>query len=189
MTNLTGLQIDDNRLTDGDLKNFARLTGLTTLSLRDARDVHGSGFKELGALNKLTILGLVKSGVDDAGLAEVARFSNLERLNLGQTWISPKGLSQLVHLANLKDLDLDGCRRINDTAFPELAKFKHLRSLNLDKTRVTGDLVPELDSNLPDCSITWPPQAQQAEQMRGMRRNWGMQPQKPKKPEKAVPKG
>ncbi len=176
MTNLTGLQIDGSRLTDGDLKNFAGLTGLTTLSLRNARDVHGSGLKELGALTKLAVLGLFNSGVDDAGLAEVARFPNLERLNLGQTWISPKGLSELAGLANLKHLELDGCRRINDSAFAEFAKLKHLRSLNLDKTRVTGDLVPELQSILPACLITWPAQARQAVRMRMMRQQQGQTP-------------
>jgi RND family efflux transporter MFP subunit len=176
MTNLTGLQIDGTRLTDGDLKDFARLTGLTTLSLRNARDVHGSGLKDLGALTKLAVLGLFNSGLDDAGLAEVARFPNLERLNLSQTWISPKGLSELARLPNLKHLELDGCRRINDSALAELVKLKHLRSLNLDKTRVTGEIVPELQSNLPDCSITWPAQAQQAAQMRMMRQRQGQTP-------------
>ncbi len=162
MTNLEMLGIESNQITDAGLKNLSNLTSLTALDLSDARNFHGSGLRNLRASTKLQTLGLSNSGIDDAGLAEVARLGNLQFLDLDRTWISPKGLAALAGLPKLKQLSLDGCRRINDGAFSELAKFKHLRSLNLDNTRVTGQHAAQLANWVPNCSITWPAQVQQA---------------------------
>jgi hypothetical protein len=179
MTNLEKLGIESDQINDASLKNLSNLASLTVLDLSDARNFHGGGLRKLSAATKLQVLGLSNSGIDDAGLAEVARFPNLQHLDLGRTWISPKGLSPLAGLANLKSLDLDGCRRINDSAALELAKFKHLRSLNLDNTRVTVDRFAQLGNWLPNCSITWPAQVQQAF---GKRARQQQQTQQPKGP-------
>lgn len=166
LNKLTDLRISSSRLTDDGVKSLASLHELGTLQLIGARYLRGNSLKDLSGLKSLKVLSLADSAIDDAALAHVAQFSTLADLNLSGTWISSKGLSQLVRLTHLKDLDLSRCRRIDDGAIPALTKLGQLRGLNLNDTRVTAEVVPELQERLPNCRITWPPKAQPAAQMR-----------------------
>jgi len=122
-----GLDFHGLKVTDGDLKELARLTNLQFLRL--------SGTK-----------------VTDAGLKELAGLSNLRALDLGSTQVSDAGLKGLAGIKDLRLLLLDGTK-VTHEGLKELKSLKSLRSVNLRKTGVTKEGITQLKKALPACRI------------------------------------
>ena len=117
LTNLTHLDLSDNRLERGDimiLRNSPHLANLTHLDLSDNR-IRADGVYRLAGsphLANLTHLNLANASLADPGaeiLAQSPKFANLRSLNVVGNLIADGGaraLAESPHLANLTRLDL-----------------------------------------------------------------------------------
>jgi hypothetical protein len=122
-----GLDFHGLKVTDGDVKELARLKNLRFLRMNDTQ-------------------------VTDAGLKHLARLSDLRAVDLGGTRVSDAGLMELAGLKNLQMLLLDNTRVTNE-GLKELASLKSLRSVNLRKTAVTEEGLRQLKKALPECRV------------------------------------
>jgi serine/threonine protein kinase/Leucine-rich repeat (LRR) protein len=219
LTGLKTLIFGGNHVTDAGIRSLAPLKQLTELSVSGhAREVHGSGFEALRGTNTLRSLDVSGSGLDDDGASRIGQLTSLERLNLRDTWISGEGLAALAGLTHLKDLNLSRCRRLQTNDLTHLSrlatlekldlsdcritdesmrslvdvlkKLKNLRLLNLNGTRVSLQMINEVNRSKddilpPQLGIAWPSQPAPADP------DWGTNksPEPAKSPAPAAPPG
>ena len=138
LPNLRELTIGGNKLTDLGVQMLRQLPQLTYLDL--------SGFQR-------TDSGLWSISLTDAGLESVATLGDLKELRLGGTSVSGRGLEQLKGLQEIERLDLQGCKRITDTAVPVLSSFTRLKVLDVKDTALTAEALEGLKKALPQAQI------------------------------------
>jgi hypothetical protein len=122
-----GLELDDPRATDEQIKQIKDLQQLTSLNLFDTR-------------------------VTDAGLKHLKGLQQLIRLDLGRTEVTDEGMKELKEFKRLTFLDLFGTS-ITDAGLKELKELKQLTFLGLSKTLITDAGKKELREALPKCRI------------------------------------
>ena len=158
-------------VTDTGLKEIAKLTSLTTLTLSYTK-VSDAGLKELAPLKNLTTLTTPK--VTDQTLAVLreinllhaltqatnpngsrpAKPEDVTGLNLSNTpLVTDMGLKELATLKSLTYLGLYGTS-VTDAGLKELTPLKTLTTLDLGYTKVTNAGVAELRKALPKCKIS-----------------------------------
>jgi hypothetical protein len=122
-----GLDLQRQKVTDGELKELARLKNLRYLRLNGTQ-------------------------VTNAGLKQLSGLSDLQAVDLGGTQVSDAGLKELAGLKNLQVLLLDNTKVTNE-GLKELTSLKALRAVNLRKTGVTEEGVRQLQKALPECRL------------------------------------
>jgi hypothetical protein len=122
-----GLDLHGRKVTDGDLKELARLKTLRYMRLND-------------------------TPVTSAGLTHLSGLSDLQAVDLGGTQVSDAGLKELAGLKNLQVLLLDNTKVTNE-GLMALTPLKALRAVNVRKTQVTEEGVRQLQKALPDCRV------------------------------------
>lgn len=129
MTNLTSLELNDNKcVTDGAFK-LGGLPFLATLSLTGGCLITDVGMARLIGLTTLSLS--ENSSITDRGISHL---TNLTRLNLSENpLITDKGLRGL---SNLTWLNLHMCNRVHGRG---LARMKNLRTLNLSNNKTIKD--------------------------------------------------
>jgi internalin A len=162
LTELKGLGLQGDRLTDAGLAHLRRLTKMESFQLASngPMQITSKGLAHLAGMVNLWQLVLIKSKVeslepirgmtsltnliimgaclDDAGLAPLAGFTKLEGLNLSgkDQAFGDAGLAPLAGLKTLKDLFLSDTM-VGDAGLAHLVGLSKLESLNLDGTQVT----------------------------------------------------
>jgi Leucine-rich repeat (LRR) protein len=167
LTDLTSLDLSDNRLGDADALALASLVNLTSLDLRDnwigdagAQSLAGlvnltslglggykvrrsphkagdAGAQALAALVNLTSLDLWYNNIGDAGAEALAGLNNLNSLSLRYNHIGDAGVQALAGLVNLTSLDLH-MNKMGDMGAQALASLVNLTSLDLGGNEI-GD--------------------------------------------------
>ncbi|MFP6854517.1 MAG: leucine-rich repeat domain-containing protein, partial [Opitutales bacterium] len=143
MTNLTGLNLNANRITD--LTPLAKLTNLERL------DLAKNTITKLGPLSELThlkTLNLSDNKIKD--ITPLAKLNNCEQLDLGNNYVAD--LSPLANWNKLIVLRLE-YNQINDLA--PLAKLTHLENLFLTRNPITEKQKEILEKALPNCKIVF----------------------------------
>jgi Leucine-rich repeat (LRR) protein len=108
-------------ITDDGFRAFADMAGLRQLSVRGI-PLTGAGLARLGAKDKLAVLRLNETGINDAALEHLRGLKNLARLELRQTQISDAAVDLLGGLKRLKVLDV-GQTEISDAGAKRLAEL------------------------------------------------------------------
>jgi hypothetical protein len=134
-----------------------KLSALPTITVPFGLDLHDQKvtdgeLKELAGLKELRYLRLNSTQVTNAGLKHLSNLSDLLVVDLGSTLVSDAGLKELAGLKHLQVLLLDNTKVTNE-GLKELTSLKSLRAVNLRKTGVTEEGVRQLQKALPDCRV------------------------------------
>ena len=105
-TSVRTLQIGGEQVTDENLADVGRMTGLEELSISWGYHLTDKGFVHLSGLKRLRILEVDHSKMTDASLGAIGKLTNLEELRIGGAGFSDRGLAQLKGLTRLKYLSL-----------------------------------------------------------------------------------
>ncbi len=142
LTQLERLDLpDDASITDADLAQLARLTGLRFLGVHDPR-ITDVGLAALNEMTSLKILMLSGTQVSGAGLRSLRAMTQLDRLNLSQTRVDDLG--SIAHLTRLTELDLS-LTPIDDDGLAPIAGLAGLNVLALRGTHVTARGIAHLN--------------------------------------------
>jgi hypothetical protein len=118
-------------------------------------EVDDDAMKKLADLRHLRSLSLDGTTVSDDGLRHLAHLTTLEALWLWETPTGDKGLQHLAGLSNLRELRTGP--NVTDTSVSLLGKLRKLEHLDLRDTGMTADGVARLKEVLPNCRIDWSP--------------------------------
>lgn len=123
MHSLRSVELLEGRLTDSGLKQWAQLTGLTSLSLRACAELTDDGLQLLGALSRLQEIDLADCyNLSDATLASLANLSALSKLDLACCdSFTATGLAALGRVSTLHTLLLPACWHVDDGMLGTLA--------------------------------------------------------------------
>lgn len=138
---------------DRSLKAIAGLTELTTLNLSGAWATD-EGLVHLRKMQKLTRVGLARTGISDRGLRELSGLKRLGALDVRYSDVSSVGLEHLRDCADLAELKLDDTK-VTNAGLKQLASFKKLAKLDLGQR--TGEALRELPAldNLTELKISF----------------------------------
>ena len=166
------LHLADSQVTDSDLEDIAKISGLRGLIL-DRTGITNVGMKKLSNLSNLTQLSARRTAISecpslsrmhdlialDLGFTSIseidtAGLDSLETLNLRSTKIDDTAIELLSALPNLKSLDISGVigePTITDKGALSLTpeKFPQLSNLYIYSTHVSDDTITELKSRFP----------------------------------------
>jgi hypothetical protein len=134
-TDVAGVSLFNNQVTDVDVEHVKTLTRLRSLTL-DNTQVTDSGLGHLRGLSNLHDLSLSDTQVTDAGIEHLRGMLRLKELNLDNTKVTDAGLGHLRGLPQLQVLSLNRTR-VTDAGLEHLRGLPKLTGLSLDKTRVT----------------------------------------------------
>ena len=96
--------------------------------------------KEISHMEKLEVLDLSGTNVDDEGLKQLAQLKHLKTLYLkGREKITNKGLANFAPLSNLETLNLSKDTWITGVGLGAIASLPSLRILRLDKSDIKDD--------------------------------------------------
>jgi serine/threonine protein kinase len=91
---LTGIEYDNNLVGTKDIKYFAAIPKLTSLSLPHCQ-LSPDAYPELGKMTKLTHLSLADTATSDTDLAQLSTLTNLAYIDLAGTNVTPAGLAKV----------------------------------------------------------------------------------------------
>lgn len=163
LTDLKGIDIASDRVTDVGLARLTEMTELQSLSLRGVwrRDcITNAGIKYLSKMRRLerfnigseeltdaclpdlaqigTLKELALGGeISDNGLRCIARMRSLEALFLSSGAVTDKGLLHLVELKSLRQLTLSRANKVTDAGVAQLAQLSSLKILSLHVPKIT----------------------------------------------------
>jgi WD40 repeat protein/Leucine-rich repeat (LRR) protein len=132
---LTGINLDDTRVTDADLLRLGDCKDLTHLSLTGTQ-VGDAGVVRFKDCENLIGLWLAATKVTDAGLAHFRNCKKLESLGLWSTRISDAGLAHFKDCEKLTGLSV-GWTEVSDAGLAHFKDCKDLGHLAVPGTRVT----------------------------------------------------
>ncbi len=116
----------DSKISDGAWEHLKQLTTLESLYLRGMRD---SAMSNLTPLNRLRLLYIIDTDVNDPGLAYLKGLNQLHTLELTGTKVTDEGICDL------------------------LKGFSQLQRLDLRGTKVTQEGIREIRAALPGCKL------------------------------------
>jgi internalin A len=136
-TGVVSVGIENDALTDADLKHLGACANLQRLTLLNCPKVTGTGFGALASCKKLEALSATACALTDAAPRALASVSALEELNLDGAKLTDAGLRALAVLPALEALSLEGAP-VNGTAFaaPGWAK---VRDLNIARSALSDE--------------------------------------------------
>lgn len=123
LTNLESLDLGNQLIMKGGLKNLSGLKNLTRLNL-NYTNTTDEEVADLVALTNLKDLRLANTQITDAGLVSVGKLKELELLYLFGTKVSDAGLQNLKDLKHLRNLMVSS-KQVTPQAKENL--FKHIR--------------------------------------------------------------
>lgn len=133
---LYSLDLSDGKVTDRQLQQVVRLTGLKVLNLTGA-EITDDGLKYLNPLTNLRYLFLNITAINGSGLKNLAGMKVLERLDLRGTEVDDRGIMTLPLLPSLTAIVLRDTKITND-GLKCLRMTAKLESLDCSSTNVTG---------------------------------------------------
>jgi len=129
--------IENDALTDADLKHLSGCANLERLTLLNCPKVTGTGFAHLAPCKKLKALSAFACALADAAPRALASLSALEELNLDGANLTDAGLRALAALPTLEVLSLEGVP-VRGTAFAAPG-WANVRELNLARAAVSDE--------------------------------------------------
>ncbi|MBY0551631.1 MAG: hypothetical protein K2W95_30390 [Candidatus Obscuribacterales bacterium] len=130
---LRSLSLPSAKIDIADLRKFASIPKLTSLSLSDSKNLTDADFAQIPAMAQLQRLDLSRSKIQSLG---AERFQGLTTLTLSGTEVNDASLRNIALLATLSTLDLKGTK-VTDACVPYLKNCPQLRSLTMGKTDIT----------------------------------------------------
>jgi len=138
-----------NGITDQGLQHLANFK--PRFLLLDVTDIKGPGLDNLNP-ERLAILSLRHTPIDDAGIKHLAHLANLNHLALDGTAITDSALDVVGKFDKLLSLSLIGTQ-VTDAGLEKLRNLENLNELHPHDTSVTITGVKHLQSALPKCHI------------------------------------
>ena len=140
-------QAQENWLSDAPLEDWYGVSTdengrVTTLRI-DGEYMDGPIPKELGNLDKLTLLHLIHDDLTGPIPKELGNLIHLRGLYLGNNQLSGPIPKELGNLDSLRYLSLGG-NRLSGSIPKELGNLVYLRNLELEANRLSGRIPPEL---------------------------------------------
>jgi Leucine-rich repeat (LRR) protein len=129
--------IENDALTDADLKHLSACANLQRVALLNCPKVTGAGFAVLAPCSKLKALTAFACALTDDAPRALAALAALEELNLDGAHLSDAGLRALAALPALEVLSLEGAP-VSGTAFAAPG-WANLRELNLARAAVSDE--------------------------------------------------
>jgi hypothetical protein len=151
LTNLRELIIEQSQITDDGLSYLTDLRGLEHLRIRGAR-ITDQGIERLLPLEQLRILNLPQAWFTDTALQDLSGLEQLELLRFGSPHVTDDGLQSVACLPNLRFLHIIDTP-ITDGGLRHLETLTELESLYLDGTRVSDEGIERLLSALPELHL------------------------------------
>lgn len=116
-------------ITDGGLKSLREFPELTALTLREVKNVTGTGLAHLKG-SKVVGLNLAESGLTDAGLAALKEAGlELTTFSIIGTGVTDAGLKHLGEMKLTGGLQLQQCANVTDAGIRHLEKLTALAQL------------------------------------------------------------
>jgi hypothetical protein len=143
---VVALDLSGAGLTDGGMKELARLKNLTFLDVRKTQ-VSGAGLRDLAPLKKLVTLHLDREQMTDATLHNLRAAGLLHALADAKA----KGNARPRSADEVHVLTLNGT--LTDAGLLELVGLKNLTELHLVQTNVSDAGITRLRKALPECRI------------------------------------
>ena len=163
LSSLKDLDLSSTPITNQGIRRLASLTELLSLKLAHTR-IGDPALETIGTLEGLQQLDLSGNRVTDTGLGFLSSLSALVELNIssccGESQITADGISALLSLSALRILDLSGSR-IQDADIELLAEL-NVTQLNVERTALTKSGAERLARLLPQCRVTYEPEAGEA---------------------------
>ncbi|MDO5565196.1 MAG: hypothetical protein Q4G59_00970 [Planctomycetia bacterium] len=134
--------INISGLTDHNLQQLSRLTGLEILTLDLAgppENVTTEGIRYLSSLTSLKELELYSlCNLPDQAMEPLVNLFRLEKLTIDAAWrLTDVGVNTLTQIRSLELLDLAGIGRVTDEGLAALSQLPNLRSLLLQGSKLT----------------------------------------------------
>ena len=158
LNQLRALSIEFCGSVTGDgLVHLRKLSGLHGLSLRQTgfrNRFDGTILEHIAPLERLRVLDLFATAVDDSALVHLTSLVELRELELSLANVTDPGLVHIAGLPRLEKLAIDshaGFSKpiITDEGLKTIARLRTLESLSLVGASVTPSAVRELESALP----------------------------------------
>ena len=160
LNRLRGLSLKHAELSDADLSQLKKLSGLKWLVLSGASLPLNSSLPKLPNLESLHMR---YCDIGDSYVPTIGQFPQLRCLSMADTNVSDIGIKRLVDAnTKLRYLHLFGCKSVTAKSALEIGKLKQLRYTHLGHTALSrelyenwsgGDGLPRLQVLIPKCYI------------------------------------
>ena len=146
------VDLNNAKITDGDLKHLSRFHELEWLDLR-VTPIGDEGVSHLKDLRKLKFLNVARTNLSDKGLAEFRGFADLETLLLAHTKITDAGLANLEKFGKLRKLSVFKTA-ISDAGLKSVEKLTTLEIFTFGGSKITEEGANALQKALPKIKFT-----------------------------------
>jgi imidazolonepropionase-like amidohydrolase len=129
------VDLNNAKITNGDLKHLERFTELEWLDLR-VTPITDEGVAHLSGLRKLKFLNLARTGLSDPGLASLRGLTALETLLIARTRITDAGLVNIEGFSKLKKLSVFRTE-ITDRGLVSVEKLPSLEIFTMSESKIS----------------------------------------------------
>lgn len=115
-----------------------------------------ASLKSISSLKQLESLHIGGPNYTENGLRSIARIQGLNELNLYRSSFADEAIALLTDLSKLRTLVLSR-NPLTDASIDSLAQLKGLEELRIEHTAITPKGYKRLQTELPECNISWKP--------------------------------
>jgi Leucine-rich repeat (LRR) protein len=153
LANLKTLMVGGNTITDAGMIHLASHKNLETLEIA-GNPIGDRGLAVLSDMHDLNFLSAGRTQITDAGLVHLRGLPSLDLLFL--TAIGDEGIAHLSTLSKLDNLQIHDAE-VTEKSIPHFQRMQSLRVLNLRGAQISEELLKQLQSALPNCSVNTRP--------------------------------
>jgi imidazolonepropionase-like amidohydrolase len=146
------VDLNNTKITDGDLAILEKFPGLQSLDLR-ITPITDAGVAHARSLRKLKFLNLFRTNLSDKGLENVRGMIDLETLLIGGTKVTDAGLANIERLPRLRKVSVFRTA-VSDAGVKSLEKISSLEVLLIGESKITEEGTKSLQTRLPKIQFT-----------------------------------
>src|SRR5688500_15578836 len=146
------IDLNNTKITDGDLKHVEKFTELEWLDVR-VTAIGDAGAAHLSNLRKLKFLNISRTNLSDKGLASLRGLTELETLFLGTTKVTDEGLKNIERFSKLKKLSVFRTA-VTDAGLTSIEKLPALEIFVFGQSKVSEAGAKALQVKMPRLKFT-----------------------------------